>query len=141
MNRKLYSVIAQALARGANDHYRNQILDAIEEGNFLPSGSGFDNGCTIDRAEDESKITIAFSYHHLNADGYYTHWSSHKAVITPSLIVAFDIQITDLPGLRIEHRDDEDYYYDTFFQALDQEVDMVFNKETGFTVKAVENGR
>lgn len=139
MNRKLYSVIAQALARGANDHHRNQILDAIEDGDFLPSGSGFDNGCTIDRAEDGTKVVIAFSYHHLNGDGYYTHWSSHKAVITPSLVVPFGIQITDLAGLEIEDTSgDEDYYYDTFFQALDQEVDLVFDTDTGFTVKAKE---
>lgn len=70
--------------------------DAIELMLYnLPSGSGLDNGVKFDWNNSTSeKLVFTFSYHHLNEDGYYTGWTDHKLVITPSLAFGININIT-----------------------------------------------
>jgi len=82
-----------------------------------PSGSGFDNGTEIDYTKSSSKkLVFNTAFHHMNADGYYTRWTSHSVVITPSF---------DGIDMRITGRDYnviKDYVADVFGQWLNIEV-------------------
>lgn len=48
------------------------------EREFLPSGSGFNNGTKVDLdACTESKLVFTTTFHHMN-DGGYDGWTDHK---------------------------------------------------------------
>src|SRR5437016_5349407 len=49
---------------------------------FLPSGSGIDNGTLVDteRSADE-RLALTLEYHHMNADGYYDGWTEHTVTV------------------------------------------------------------
>lgn len=50
----------------------------------LPSGSGIDNGTTLDRERTTaSKIVMTAGYHHMNDGGYYDGWTHHTITILP----------------------------------------------------------
>ena len=60
------------------------LLDSIEA-NLLPSGGGFDNGTKIDReATNARRISLTFDFHHMNENGFYDGWTSHKVTISPT---------------------------------------------------------
>lgn len=53
----------------------------------LPSGSGFDSGCTVDyEMSSQDRIVIETSFHHMNEDGYYDGWSNHHIIVTPGFM-------------------------------------------------------
>lgn len=59
-------------------------LDRIER-ECLPSGSGFDNGTTIDREKSgPDRLVLLTSFHHMNDGGYYDGWTDHVVTVTPS---------------------------------------------------------
>ncbi len=59
----------------------SDLLDTIER-EFLPSGSGFDSGTTIDRERtDDRTIVLDTSFHHMNGDGMYDGWTEHTVYI------------------------------------------------------------
>lgn len=60
----------------------------------LPSGSGIDNGMQFDWNESkDDKLVFHLSFHHME-EGYYSGWTEHKVIITPSLIFGYNIRIT-----------------------------------------------
>lgn len=116
---QLYQFIATELVR-ANGNFAgaDENLRYVEK-NFLPSGSGIDNGCEIYKYRIVSNkllsFSIKFGYHHMNDAGYYTHWTEHVATITPDW-EGFRIKISgsNKNGLK-------EYLYDTFQLALSLE--------------------
>lgn len=86
---------------------------------LLPSGSGIDCGCKIDREKSGlKKVIINLSFHHMNNGGYYDGWTEHKIVITPNLSEYPDIKITG------RNRDEiKGYLYDIFSDCLLTEVE------------------
>lgn len=93
-------------------------LDYVEK-EYLPSGSGIDDGTCIDRDDtDTNKITLLASYHHMNDAGYYDGWTNHIITITPT----FRGLAVEVSG---EDRNDiHEYLADTYREALSQEVDL-----------------
>lgn len=54
------------------------------ESEFLPRGSGVDNGTRIDWSKSTgARIVLACGYHHINDSGIYSGWSEHTITITP----------------------------------------------------------
>jgi hypothetical protein len=114
----LYQHIAKALqwrsnVSGAYLDRAEELIDALET--QLPSGSGIDTGTKIDREKSTpEKLVLTFGYHHMNHNGYYTHWTDHKVTIKPSLVDGFDMKITK------NGTDDYlmDYLHDVFCAAL-----------------------
>jgi hypothetical protein len=45
-----------------------------------PRGSGFDNGTTLDRADD-ARLIFNTSFHHMDEHGGYCGWSEHSVVV------------------------------------------------------------
>ena len=117
---QLYQFIASELVR-MDTTFRESADDNLRyvEKNFLPSGSGIDNGCKITQAKMNGlqleSFSIKFGYHHMNDAGYYTHWTEHRVTITPDW-EGFRIRISgpDKDGLK-------EYLYDTFQLALSLE--------------------
>ena len=83
----------------------------------LPKGSGLD--CGVDLLIEESnekKIVFSFDFHHLNEDGFYDGWTSHKLIVTPSFN-GFDMRITGKDKNQLK-----DYLYDLFGDVLSAEI-------------------
>src|SRR3990167_5680917 len=54
--------------------------------NCLPHGSGIDSAVTLDFDKSTGeKLIFAFSFHHMNENGFYNGWTSHQITVTPSL--------------------------------------------------------
>lgn len=61
----------------------------------LPHGSGIDGKCELLLNESApDKIVFFVEFHHLNENGYYDGWTSHKIKLTPSFIFGYDMKIT-----------------------------------------------
>jgi len=121
--RKLYSEIASMISaiencdKSGNQEWRerhSKRLDFIER-ECLPSGSGIDNGCQIDLGRSKpDRIVLTLGYHHMNQDGYYTRWTHHEVIITPSLQFGYSMRITGK-----DYNDIKNYLYDVLDSALD----------------------
>lgn len=54
---------------------------------YLPSGSGFDRGTTIDLNNSRAdRIVLHTAFHHTNDHGTYTGWTEHDVIVTPAFI-------------------------------------------------------
>jgi len=96
-----------------SDNYLS-LFESIER-NLLPTGSGFDNGTTIDVEKSSiNKIVFNTSFHHMNEHGYYTRWSEHKVTVTP----AFNGLNIKVSGRDIN--DIKEYIADSFLYTLDE---------------------
>ena len=111
-------------SRGNAEWYANhsETLERIAR-DYLPSGSGIDNGTTIDLdATSFDKIVLTTSYHHMDENGYYDGWTDHKITIRPSFL-GLDITI----GGR-NRNDIKDYLHDVFHHCLSSEFDEIQSK-------------
>lgn len=82
----------------------------------LPSGSGIDNGTTIEQIT-ENKIVLSFGFHHMDENGFYNGWTQHRCTVKPSLVNGIDLSITG-PN----KNDIKDYLYEVYFHTLTNEV-------------------
>jgi len=104
-------------AKEQNDntrHWANVWFEVIDKANnLLPHGSGMDNKIYFEIAEcTANKLIIKFDYHHM-AEGYYTHWSNYKVIITPAF-GGFELNIKGR-----NYNDIKDYFYDMFDPLFD----------------------
>ena len=121
MTKPLYQHLAamvDAIAnceRSGNIEWRERHLarlaTAVED--FLPSGSGFDSGTTIDRDRSTGeRLVFSTAFHHMD-NGFYVGWSHHDVVVTPSLIHGFTCRVTGR-----NRRDIKEYIGESFDIAL-----------------------
>lgn len=104
-----------------NNEWKLKHRDKLEDiaKNYLPSGSGFDSGTTIDVNDSNGIdcIILETSYHHMNDVGMYCGWSEHKITIRPTFNGPdWEIE-SDYSGV-----DDADFYQDGFEEYLDDEI-------------------
>ena len=87
--------------------------------NFLPSGSGIDNGVKFNFVKSTpKKLVFDFGFHHMDDNGFYDGWTHHKAILTPSLIGdQIELQITGS-----NRRSIKEYLFETFYYALTKEL-------------------
>jgi len=62
---------------------------------------------------------IQADFHHMNGNGFYTGWTEHTVVITPSLAFGFEVKVAGQNQNLIK-----DYIADVFIQALMHEFDF-----------------
>lgn len=54
------------------------------ERNYMPSGSGLDNGTRVDVDSCRAnRIVFTTAYHHMNENGYYDGWTDHVVTVRP----------------------------------------------------------
>ena len=106
---KLVRAIALRIAqlenvRNANE-VANEVMAARETGieyaidhlarNYLPSGSGFDAGTTVDLDKStQNKIVLNTSFHHMDANGGYDGWTEHVVTIRPDFVHGVDVRVS-----------------------------------------------
>lgn len=80
----------------------------------LPSGSGIDQGPTLDiDASNAEKICLDLSYHHMDEHGGYDGWTDHTVTVRPSLIHTVKLTISGR-----DRNATKDYLYDAYQTAL-----------------------
>lgn len=123
---KLYSELAAVIQARANCmladtpskiEWRERWTDRINElAKLLPSGSGFDEGTTVDvDASHGEKLVLHTAFHHMNDSGFM-EWTRHTVTVTPSFS-GINIRISGR-----NRNDIKEYMYDTFHQDLTQDV-------------------
>lgn len=126
MRRKVYQHIASALQaiencrRMGNSEWISNHTETIERiiKNYLPSGSGFNNGTQLDfDASKPNRLVFNTAFHHMDEWGVYDGWTDHTVIVTPDLALDFDIRVTG------RNRDDiKDYLGETYNDALSVEL-------------------
>ena len=70
------------LLRHLNRSTIEEIAELINQ--YLPSGSGFDNGTTLNLDKSTpQKLVFDTSFHHMSEHGYYTRWTDHTVTVRP----------------------------------------------------------
>jgi hypothetical protein len=96
----------------------NETLEKLCES--LPSGSGIDNGTSVDwdKSSDE-KLVLYFGFHHMDENGFYAGWTQHTLTVLPSLQFGITLKISG-PN----RNDIKEYLHETYHQALTEEVEI-----------------
>jgi hypothetical protein len=83
---------------------------------YLPSGSGFDAGTTLEREKSsDKKLVFRTAYHHMNGGGYYDGWTEHLVTALPTFD-GIEIRVSGRNRNSIK-----EYIVDVFWNALTQE--------------------
>lgn len=99
----------------------SEIESLIRE--FMPSGSGFNNGTSFDfDSSNKEKLVFYTGFHHMNEFGYYTGWTMHKVVATPSFR-GFNLRVTGK-----DKNDIKEYIRQVFHNALSREIELIWNR-------------
>jgi hypothetical protein len=62
---------------------------------FLPHGSGVDNGVKFDFDHSTGeKLVLHTSFHHMDENGFYDGWTDHTVTVRPSLRFGFDLSVS-----------------------------------------------
>jgi len=84
---------------------------------YLPSGSGFDNGTTLNVDKSTSqKLVFEAAFHHMNEHGHYTRWTDHTVTVRPAF-QGLDIRVSGR-----NHNDIKEYIGDCFDHCLEETV-------------------
>lgn len=123
------NTIAQTLARllqaieycqrTGNDYGRihTDNLETIVR-DFLPSGSGWDNGTTLDRERSTpEKLVFVGAFHHMDEHGSYDGWTDHTVTVRPSLVFGPTVTVSGRNRNGIK-----DYLAEMFQYAVTREI-------------------
>ena len=87
---------------------------------FLPRGSGFDSGTSIDWDRSKpNRIVFYTEFHHMDDSGY-CGWTEHTVKVVPNFVYDFNMSI----GGR-DRNDIRDYIGDVFRECLDDRISLV----------------
>lgn len=85
------------------------------------SGSGFDNGTTLNIEQSTSfRLVLETSFHHMDENGSYDGWTNHTVRVRPSLSSGIELNVTGS-----NKGDIKDYIADTFYGMLRTEIEDV----------------
>ena len=132
MEKKLYEQIAGLVIARKNCETSNneewlarhdEALDYIES-QILPSGSGIDSGCTIDRDKStENKIVINSSFHLMDDCGFYDGWMDFRVVVTSSLLFGACVDVKGrFSDRNYKYSGHKEYLQDVFDNCLNGSV-------------------
>ena len=79
-----------------NSEWQAKHTEAIDEimRNTSPSGSGIDNGTTLNwERSSGDKLVFETAFHHMDENGYYDGWTEHTITVRPSLLSDIDLTI------------------------------------------------
>ncbi len=92
--RKLDALIRCEKTGNAYASQHEEAINAIIK-DYLPSGSGFDNGTKLDFDKSTpQKLVLHTAFHHMDENGYYDGWSEHTITVKPCLMFGFSIGIS-----------------------------------------------
>lgn len=103
---KLFKRLAQLAEQHSNcitannTEWKRRSQDEIEQlvKDYLPSGSGVDNGTKFDfdaSMKQAGKVLVFnTAYHHMNENGMYDGWTEHAIIVKPSLAHDFSLSVS-----------------------------------------------
>lgn len=104
---------------GPLSNHANNIQSLME---YLPSGSGIDNGVKLDLDDSQAeRLVFHFSYHNMNEDGYYEGWDDYTMIVTPSLQFGFNLEFRG-DGVKEENDDLIDHFHEMFNHTFNSYV-------------------
>lgn len=105
------------------DRAENSIFEIEKE--YLPSGSGFDSGCTVNLDKSRpDKLIIETPYHCMNDAGYYDYWVYPCVIVKPSLQFNFSFDI-NWKGYRGKYKELlTDYIVDCVYESLTKDIEI-----------------
>lgn len=125
--RKLYQQIASTLQaiencrKSGNEEWQvkheatiNSLVD-----DYMPSGSGVDNGTKLDDSSTPNKLIFTTAFHHMNDGGMYDGWTEHSVIVTADLASGFELRVTGR-----DRNDIKDYLGELFHQVLDSDIEI-----------------
>ena len=97
-----------------NPEWKERALDRIiEMCKDLPHGSGIDAKCDIDIVQSkEDRIVFYFEYHHMDENGYYSGWTEHNLILTPTF-GSFRMRLTGR-----DKNGSKDYLYQLWYEVF-----------------------
>ena len=127
MTQTLIRTLAEQISRelwrltNPNQDIVSDAMDCLERlTDFLPSGSGFDSGTTIDVGlSTPEKLVFHTSFHAMDSHGSYDGWTDHQITARPSFVL----------GIVIDEPDDDnpidiaEYVAETFSESLGQKIE------------------
>ena len=133
---KVYEKLAMCANALRNSREKNnqEWVDKHEEDmakylyEYLPSGSGIDNGMFFSHLQsDDNKMVICSSFHVLDENGYYDGWIDFAVEIYPAFVGGIDLKIEGnftnrVNFVRKDASDIKEYLYEVFYDALVQEI-------------------
>ena len=124
---ELYQELASLLKwrKTVNEEYQKQLEDKLDIlTNYLPSGSGFDDGSVVDvNKSNNNKIIIHSAYHHLDNNGFYDGWSNFSIIIKPDLMFGFTLTLIGNTTIRKYFDCDfRNYVIDIFSDTLHKKI-------------------
>ena len=141
------NTIAQTLARllqaieycqrTGNDYGRihTDNLETIVR-NFLPSGSGWDNGTSINLDESSSeRLRFYGGFHHMDSDGFYDGWTEHTIDVTASLAFGLNLRITGRNRNDVKDDLDETFRHILGSELLEHRTEETVGKHVTFTIR------
>ncbi len=96
--------------------YPAKHIEALERiaREYLPRGSGFDMGSTVDiDASGAHRLCIDTAFHHMDEHGFYCGWTDHRVTVRAHLAWGFTVHVSG-----VNKRGIKDYIADTFHSAL-----------------------
>ena len=110
-------------------------IQALED--FLPHGSGFDNGTSVDMDRSSRKrVVLNTSYHHMTEAGFYDGWTDHDVILKPVFgPCKYDMRITGRDRNQVK-----DYIGDTFADLLDLAIVASWDDAEKTMVYEIERG-
>jgi hypothetical protein len=125
---KVYQKLAQVVVAiencrvSSNHEWKLKHSDTLKKicEKYLPSGSGFDNGCTVDDSlSNENRLHITVAFHAMDEMGGYDGWYGYKVYVTPNLCFGFNLRVV---GQDYRHQLKE-YIEDTLEVCLNAEYE------------------
>jgi hypothetical protein len=100
---------------------------------YMPSGSGFDNGTTLDfDLSHQNRLVFTTAFHHMDESGMYDGWTEHTVSISPSLTFGIKIAVHGS-----ERNDILNYIAEVFDTALTERFDNDDVKQDQPEIEAV----
>jgi len=134
---KLYKVIAgrviaiENCIRSGNTEWKEKHEETLDKAiGFLPSGSGLDNGTTVNFEMCKTdRIVLDSSFHVLDENGFYDGWIEFVIILTPSLLNDFNISIVGKfsnrkNNIRKDCSDIKSYLAELFADTFNSEVNL-----------------
>ena len=105
-----------------NDEWEHKhaahLVSLVEK--YLPSGSGFDNGTTLDMVlSSDLLLRFRTAFHHMNDNGMYIYWTEHVINVKPNLACGFGLHISGN-----NKRNIKEHIHDVFYNCLSEEVEV-----------------
>lgn len=84
---------------------------------FMPSGSGIDNGTHLLDAAKPERILFRVSFHHMDDSGGYDGWTDHTVSARPSFVHGIELRISGRDRNQIK-----EYLAEVFNTALQARI-------------------